>query len=254
MKIFAVSDIHSFYNEFIEALNKTGFEKNNPDHLLVCCGDYLDRGPKPWDVIDYLSHLNNVVLIKGNHEDLMEEMLNRGSAYSHDIHNGTYKTFCQLLLYVENKVTQKRFSKHISPEMKCVYELILKPFYDKMVNYFETKNYIFCHGYIPVQKNWQSGNWEDARWENGIEQHHFLNKINARITDKTIVCGHYHCSYGWSHIAQKYKEFPQKTHKDFEKAFQPYKEDGLIAIDACTAYSGKVNVVVLEDNLLEESE
>ena len=252
MKIFAVSDMHSFYDEFIEALNEAGFEKNNPNHLLVCCGDYLDRGNKPWDVIDYLSSLNNVVLIKGNHEDLMEDMVERGYAGTHDIHNGTYKTFFQLLPYVENKVTQKRFSKHISPEMKCVYELILKPFYNKMVNYFETENYVFCHGYIPDKKDWRTGNWYESRWVNGIEMHHFMSKNNRLNTNKTIVCGHYHCSYGWSHIAQKYKEFPQKTHKDFDKSFQPYREKGLMAIDACTAYSERVNVVVLEDNLLEK--
>lgn len=252
MKIFAVSDIHSFYDELISALNEAGFEKDNPNHLLICCGDYLDRGTKSWDVIDYLSNLSNVVLVRGNHEDLMEEMLGRGYALSHDIHNGTYQSFLQLFPYVENKVTQKRFSKQMSPEMKAVHELILKPFYSKMVNYFETENYVFCHGYIPSGSSWRHGSWYDARWKNGIELHHFLSKQNRIQTEKTIVCGHWHCSYGWSHIAQKYKEFPQRTHEDFEKSFQPYKEPGLIAIDACTAYSGKVNVVVLEDNLLEE--
>jgi hypothetical protein len=35
--------------------------------------------------------------------------------------------------------------------------------------------------------------------------------------------------------------------------FSPYYyDDKLIAIDACTAYSGKVNVLVLEDDFLEE--
>lgn len=253
MKIFAVSDIHSFYDELIEALDEAGFDRNNPNHLLVCCGDYLDRGPKSWDVIDFLSHLHNVVLVRGNHEDLMEEMIDRGYAHSHDIHNGTYQSFLQLFPYVENKVNQKRFYKQMSPEMKAVHELILKPFYSKMVNYFETEHYVFCHGYIPDKKDWRTGNWYESRWVNGIETHHFMRKNNRLNTDKTIVCGHWHCSWGWSHLAQKYKEFPQKTHEDFEKAFQPYREPGLIAIDACTAYSGKVNVVVLEDNLLEES-
>ena len=34
--------------------------------------------------------------------------------------------------------------------------------------------------------------------------------------------------------------------------FSPYYGDGVIAIDACTAYSGNVNVLVLEDDLLDE--
>ena len=30
--------------------------------------------------------------------------------------------------------------------------------------------------------------------------------------------------------------------------FKPFKSDGILAIDACTALSGKVNCVVLYDN------
>nr|DAD78145.1 MAG TPA: hypothetical protein [Siphoviridae sp. ctrgt10] len=30
------------------------------------------------------------------------------------------------------------------------------------------------------------------------------------------------------------------------KSFEPYIKEGIIALDACTAYSKKVNVVVLE--------
>ena len=136
----------------------------------------------------------------------------------------------------------------MSPECDAVHDLI-KPFYKKMVNYFETENYVFVHGWVPVKKgDWRKGDWREARWLNGME----LNHLGCNPTNKTVVCGHWYCSYGWSHIAQKYKEFPQKTHKDFELSFQPYYEEGIIAIDACTVYSGKVNVVVLEDNLLEE--
>ena len=31
--IFAVSDIHNEYDVLIDALNKTGFDENNPEHL-----------------------------------------------------------------------------------------------------------------------------------------------------------------------------------------------------------------------------
>ena len=251
MKIFAVSDIHSFYNEFIKALKEQGFEENNPEHLLVCCGDYFDRSNSPYQVMEYLMSLENVVLIKGNHEELMEEMLERGYPCWHDKSNGTWDTFKYLFPYAKIRAKNR---KKISPECDAVHDLI-KPFYKKMVDYFETENYVFVHGWVPYSKaietqeaDWREGNWSQSRWENGIK----INHYGYNPTGKTVVCGHYHCSYGWSHIAQKHKEFPQKTHKDFDLSFQPYYEKGVIAIDACTAYSGKVNVVVLEDNLLEE--
>lgn len=68
----------------------------------------------------------------------------------------------------------------------------------------------------------------------------------CRVDGKTIVCGHWHCSWGWSHIKQDRKEFPQKNQVDWKKSFEPFIDDGIIAIDACTAYSGLCNVIVIE--------
>lgn len=43
MKFFAISDMHSFYDPMIDALDQAGFEKNNPEHTLIVCGDAFDR-------------------------------------------------------------------------------------------------------------------------------------------------------------------------------------------------------------------
>ena len=42
-KIFAVSDIHGFYTQLREALDKAGFDSENENHLFVCCGDCFDK-------------------------------------------------------------------------------------------------------------------------------------------------------------------------------------------------------------------
>ena len=67
-----------------------------------------------------------------------------------------------------------------------------------------------------------------------------------RIKDKTIICGHWHCSWGWSFIRQSRKEFAQETKKDWIKSFEPFIDDGIMAIDTCCAYSGILNVIKLE--------
>lgn len=59
--------------------------------------------------------------------------------------------------------------------------------------------------------------------------------------DKTIVCGHWHTSYGHSKYEHKGTEFGE------DADFSPYYGPGIIAIDACTAFSGKVNCLVIED-------
>ena len=56
-----------------------------------------------------------------------------------------------------------------------------------------------------------------------------------------------HTSYGHSKFEGKGSEF------DADADFSPYYAPGIIALDACTVISGKVNVVVLEDEPLHES-
>jgi hypothetical protein len=58
-----------------------------------------------------------------------------------------------------------------------------------------------------------------------------------------VVFGHWHCSTGWAR-AEGFSEFGP------DAKFEPYYGDGFIIIDACTAHSGKCNVVVLEDEFL----
>lgn len=43
-KYFISSDIHSFYDEWINSLNDSGFDINNPSHIVIIVGDLFDRG------------------------------------------------------------------------------------------------------------------------------------------------------------------------------------------------------------------
>lgn len=45
-----MSDIHSYYNEMIDALNKASFDKDNENHILVVCGDLFDRGKQTLEI------------------------------------------------------------------------------------------------------------------------------------------------------------------------------------------------------------
>ena len=58
---------------------------------------------------------------------------------------------------------------------------------------------------------------------------------------KTIVCGHWHCSYGHASIQGKGDESGPFAD------YSPYYNEGIIAIDACTVISRKVNCIVLEE-------
>jgi serine/threonine protein phosphatase 1 len=267
MKIFAASDIHSFYTPLKKELDKRGFEANNTEHLLVVCGDVFDRGSESKEVYEYLNNLTNVVLVKGNHESLMEEVWDRGHTLGHDYSNGTNQTIMDLF----------KANPNIEPyDPIRVSEKILRPFFAKFVNYFETKHYIFVHGWIPCDSfygddkpwyllkrelkynpNWRSCNdveWESDRWINGINAGYLKNICDP---NKTIVCGHWHCSYGHyiKALRKALKNGTEIEHEEFGETaiWKPFKAKGILAIDSCTAYTNNVNVVVLEDELIEEA-
>ena len=90
---------------------------------------------------------------------------------------------------------------------------------------------------IPGWRNSSREACEDARWINGMD----AADSGSTEEGKTIVCGHWHCSYGHSVLEGKGSEFGS------DADFSPYYAPGIIAIDACTAHSGRVNVVVLEE-------
>lgn len=268
-KYFVCSDLHSFFTEFKEALVKNGFDIENKDHILVVCGDLFDRGQETLCLYNFVRSLpdERFIYIRGNHEDLLEEcyeqLVNGQIVSSYHISNGTLGTimdFCQ---------ADRRFEKYVAynPDHLVRGDVmdkmpeVLEYINHKCVNYSEIGDFIFVHGWIPCicddpnpyharkhmtyKVGWREsskGDWYEASWLNGMEAWH----QGVREPGKTIICGHFHASWGWSHLKQKRQEFPNKSKKDWRKSFEPFVDDGICAIDACTAYSGIVNIIVLE--------
>lgn len=261
MKYFVVADVHGFYDQMKQALDAAGFDPENPNHTLVSCGDAIDRGPRPNEVIKYFVNLPRKILIRGNHEDLLKELLTSGyGPQMHDYQNGTMGTVVELASK-HNKVTRgttisKTLASYMDWEELSGYAAAEKTYrqYEKLlVDYFETEHYIFVHGWIPTlikidkvrgqrvttyeyQDNWRNASakdWDNARWSSGIA----CTIQEAFDPQKTIVCGHWHAA-AW-HTAYEGAE-PYADHS-------PYVSDKVVALDTCTALSKKVNVYVIED-------
>lgn len=252
-KLFVISDVHGYFDEMKKALDEAGFDPNNEQHHLVVCGDCFDRGDQPVEVMRYLVRLPKKTLIFGNHEELFKDCCSRGYAYSHDYSNGTFDTICELggagegLPFDECCIRAENRTRH---------------FLDQFVNYLETEHYIFVHSWIPLTRkddfpawytknrcfeynpDWRSASdeeWRAVAWGNPFDMAaHGFNQ-----TGKIIVFGHWHCSTGWAQ-AEGRSEFGP------DAKFDPYFGNTFISIDACTAHSGRVNVLILEDSFLEE--
>lgn len=256
MKFFVCSDIHSAYTPWMKALNEAGFDANNDDHKIIVCGDLFDRMDETKEVYKFALDMINkdkLIYISGNHEDLMTEMLDREYSLYHDRQNGTVKSFYQLCnAYPEDMENY--------PGPNDIVGGLLKPLFDKAVNYFETKNYIFVHAWVPLttkmiqwdkwtkvksyefNPDWRNATdeeWMDAKWGNPFE---FAEE--GLLPDKTIVFGHFHVSYA----RKKYHGEPEFGE---DANFDIYYGDGYIALDSCVAYSDKLNCLVVEDDLLD---
>ncbi len=257
MRYYVTADVHGFFSELKAALEEAGFFDDREPHKLIICGDLFDRGSEAMEMQTFILDLlarDEVILIRGNHEDLALSLLNRwhGKSYleSHHNSNGTVDTVCQLTKSTILDVFD--YPDRVGRDyLKTPYIQTIIP---AMVNYFETEHYIFTHGWIPcrtenlgtnqakyvLQDDWRQADeyaWNRARWVNGIEAAHF----RATEPGKTIVCGHWHTSFGHSKYEGKGREFEPGAD------FSPYYGEGVIALDACTSYSGIVNCIVIED-------
>jgi len=257
MRYYVTADVHGFFREMKEALNEAGFFGEKEPHKLVICGDLFDRGEKALQMQEFILDLmerDEVILIRGNHEDLAEQLLNRWhmKSYLEPSHNsnGTVDTVCQLTqhtlidIFDMPDIVGRAFLK--SPYIQTIIPA--------MRDYFETEHYIFTHGWIPCTpvklsrgktdylyiEDWRQADeyaWNRARWINGME----AAAGGALEPGKTIVCGHWHTSYGHSRYEGDGGEFENNPN------FSPYYGNGIIALDGCTSYSGKVNCIVIED-------
>lgn len=249
----------------INALEQAGFDEDNETHLLISCGDAFDRGEQSLAVYEYLRHLENkhkAIVLKGNHTLMFRDYLNGVNINPFNyLRNGTDETLADFLHQTRpfetwtilndiKEPTYGDFAEWISEARKEInkeYPDLLE-WLETRPYYYETKNYIMTHGSIDTHvPDWREPHcykyhyrdWDACMWDDGA---FFSSEINN--TDKTVIIGH----FGTSELREMYGI------RDNEDPYSILtRDDGrVIAIDATTALTKRVNVLVIEDNLLEE--
>ena len=249
MRYFVCADPHGFYSIMRRALEDAGFNPETKGHRLIICGDIFDRGDEPIEMYHYLKFLGDkFIFVKGNHEDLFEECLREyrvfGRVGLHHEHNGTLATV-------------KTFEEAgLSDEVRDW-------IFHKAVNYYETKNYVFVHGWLPGKglddypestwhylESWREANertWRNVRWRNGMSA--WSNDNHGESLKKTIVCGHWHCGYGNIVFHKEHDLFDNFKMQEVLSSDHPFVDNNIIALDTCTVYNRKVNVIEIKDAL-----
>lgn len=262
-KLFIISDQHGFYIETIKALCEAGYNENDPSHLLVCLGDFTDRGPDCLLMYQYLYRLtkeNKAIVLAGNHTKFFIDFLEGSVSPFNYLHNGLNETIADFwhrtnpfefwcMMDEQCDMTQENYAKWTNickDDINREYPE-LSPWLKSLPRYYETEKYIFVHASIDTNaEDWHKPHcfkhslidWDALDFDDGS----FFGK-EIKNTDKTIVIGH----FGTCDLREMYGlDFDESPNEILTR------EDGrVIAIDATTVLSRKVNVLVLEDNLLE---
>ncbi len=282
---FISSDIHSFFDEWQDALKKKGFDINNPEHILVLLGDIFDRGNKSLEVYNFLKSLpkERRILVRGNHEILLRQLVARGFAERHDYSNGTYDTLFQLMGYPsEEEFTHQMYRdqarRHIeygtpefenyrtfwrnarnkafnNPIIKEILEWIAS---DEWIDYWETSNYIFVHSWIPLGYTLRKDTSGVLYRTNPQYREDWRNATKWEWEDATWGCpwqkalaklnqtGKTIVCGHW-HTSDFFNHLTKQKKDVYDCPIFKSKRYKLIGLDACTAGSHKVNCLVLNE-------
>ncbi len=265
-KLFIFGDAHSYFDILMTALDEAGYDKENPDHILVSLGDLCDRGEQSKEILEFINSIpgDRKICIAGNHECLMERMIRRGVPTLHDEHNCTLLTAEQL--------TGETGDEAVLSMQNCD---LWNDYRKDWVWCAELNDMIFVHGWIPCdttltkngllldatyRENWRESkpfDYERAAWINGMLAWY----MGIKEPGKTIYCGHWHTSWGHANLHGDGKEFQERVETSYVMEdgrtwpyvrFDPFEDEGIVAVDACTVVSDKVNVVVREADDIED--
>jgi len=205
-KIFAVGDIHGSHEKLVTLISKLPWDREKD--ILVFLGDYVDRGKRSKDVVDYLLDLREgggeIVFLMGNHDRLLLDYYYSGSDYDLKLWRsfGGWET---IESYTDGVGIWGKPAFLPSMHLSFFSELLL---------YYETEDYIFVHAGLRDKVPLSEQKADDLLW---IRQSFTESEYSF---EKTVVFGH----------------TPMRT---------PYVGQGKIGIDTGAGYGNVLTAVEL---------
>ncbi len=165
---YALGDIHGH----LDALsNLMSFISPRQKDVIICLGDYIDRGSDSKGVVDYLLEFRkslNLIHLKGNHEFLLERA-------KHSV--GDMNTY--LKTNVGGRITLDSYGGSIDHIPEAHWNFLIH----EAKLYHETDTHIYVHGGLDHRYPVSEQNAHTLCWDRFYfpKQH---------ISGKTMICGH----------------------------------------------------------------
>jgi serine/threonine protein phosphatase 1 len=168
-RLIAIGDVHGCghaLDALIDSIRPTA------DDTLVFIGDMVDQGPETREVLERIIELKSrceVVLIEGNHEELMFKARESQAAFLYWEHCGGALT-----------IDSYHFGGKLSDVLATHWELLAE-----CLPYYETDEFIFTHAnYLPDEPMDLQPGYE-LRWA-VLEP----KKVRPHLSEKTVFVGH----------------------------------------------------------------
>ena len=172
-RILAVGDIHGHFEKFRSAYEKAKVDA--ADDLLVFLGDYIDRGPSVRRTLEFVMKLaeeKNVVLLRGNHEQMMLDYFFGGATGESWLMNGGRETMAELLAW------EKESPGTIARVLAFLRELPLSHTVEQ-----EGERYFFAHAGVRPGVAFEEQRSNDLLWIREEFYEHYAG-------DDIVVAGH----------------------------------------------------------------
>ncbi len=196
--LFAMSDIHGCFDEFINRihdLNDLETVKAGKDKLILL-GDYIDRGPESYKVLRKVYDIQQecgaeqVIVLRGNHEEWFVEFLEKKNRdwIGEDENLNTSRTFLnkEQMAKLKELAVKQRAGKVYEFIRQCIKDnhKELLAWMRRLPYYYTTDTQIFVHAGIDEE----AGDW----WNVGTPDYYFVSKYPPTIGAfyRDIIAGH----------------------------------------------------------------
>ena len=196
--IFVMSDIHGYYDEFMERIHQLNDLKSVKEGIdrLILLGDYIDRGPDSFKVLQKIYDIQqkcgteHVIVLRGNHEEWFLDFIEKGNKdwLVEDTKLNTSKTFITFEQVEELKrVALESKGKNVYDYVRqCIREnhQELLSWLKNLPYYYATDTQIFVHAGVDEE----AGGW----WNVGTPDYFFVSKYPATTGEfyMDIIAGH----------------------------------------------------------------
>ena len=174
-RILTIGDIHGEWDMFLSLYEQLDF--NPANDLLIFLGDYIDRGPSPLQVLEWMrSHQEqkNIIMLRGNHEQMMIDF---------------YESEGEERIWLANEgdITERALWLQ-GPEKRALYLSFVQSL--PLTHRLEIagKKYFFCHAGVNPDRPLDQQEPDDLLW---IREKFFDHYEGKEI----IVAGHTPTSY-----------------------------------------------------------